>query len=138
MRQSEFKKRYDPDLDMYVMRHVEGEGIGSMLKSVGKKIFGKTGKKLAKKAASSTAKTAATKTGEYAGMKAGEKIVGLLSKDRTTTQPVQMAPNIFSQQAPTTSLTTPKELTREEILQRLNSMAGGKLRKKRFIKSYNI
>ena len=132
MRQSEFKKRYDPDLDMYVMRHVEGEGIGSMLKSVGKKIFGKTGKKLAKKAASSAAKTAATKTGEYAGKKAGEKIVGLLSQNRPNTQPVQMTPNIFSQQIPVQS--APKELTREEVNDRVSQiLAVGRLRRSRFI-----
>ena len=61
MRQCEFKKRCDPDMDMYVTKHIYGEGIGDMLKSVGRKIFGRTGKKLAKKAASSAAKTAATK-----------------------------------------------------------------------------
>ena len=29
MRQCEFKKRYDPDIDMYVTKHIHGEGITS-------------------------------------------------------------------------------------------------------------
>ena len=39
MRQCEFKKRYDPDMDMHVGKHVYGEGIGNIFKSVGKKLF---------------------------------------------------------------------------------------------------
>ena len=47
---------------------------------MGRKIFGKT----AKKVAESATKKAATATGEYAGKKAGDKIVELLSKNKTT------------------------------------------------------
>ena len=98
MRPSEFKIRYDPNLDRYVMKHVHdetiyGEGFSDVVKSVGKKMFGKTAKSIAKTAAKSAATKAATKTGEYAGKKAGDKIVELLSK-KTTTPSVQMEPNI--------------------------------------------
>ena len=82
MRPSEFKIRYDPNLDRYVMKHVHdetvyGEGFSDVVKSVGKKLLGKTAKSIAKTAAKSAATKAATKTGEYAGKKAGDKIVEL-------------------------------------------------------------
>ena len=46
MRPSEFKKRYDPDLDMYVTKHlytgeIYGEGISDVFKAIGKKIVGR-------------------------------------------------------------------------------------------------
>jgi len=41
MRPCEFKKRYDPDLDLYVTKHIHGEGITDVFKAVGKKLFGK-------------------------------------------------------------------------------------------------
>ena len=56
MRQCEFKKRYDPDMDMYLTKHIDGEGITDVFKAVGRKIFGKTVKKAAKSAAKSAAK----------------------------------------------------------------------------------
>ena len=90
MRQCELKKRYDPDLDAYVTKHIYGEGISDVLKSIGRKIFGKTVNKVAKTAA----KKAATTTGEYAGNKAGDKIVELLSKNKTTTPSFSIEPNI--------------------------------------------
>ena len=40
MRQCEFKKRYDPDLHMYVTKHMHGEGMTDVFKAVGKKLFG--------------------------------------------------------------------------------------------------
>ena len=75
MRQSEFKKRLDPELGRFARQHIYGEGITDVFKSVGKKLFGKTMKKAAEKAVTA----AATKTGEYAGKKAGDKIVQMLS-----------------------------------------------------------
>ena len=53
---SEYKKRYDPDTGRYVKKHIysgelHGEGYKmDMLKSLGKKLFGKTTRELAKKA----------------------------------------------------------------------------------------
>ena len=128
MRQCELKKRYDPDLDAYVTKHIYGEGISDVFKSIGRKIFGKTVNKVAKTAA----KKAATATGEYAGNKAGEKIVELLSKNKTTTPSFPVESNI----------STPKELidqevnelTDQEVHDRVNRiLSGGKLRRRNFI-----
>ena len=130
MRQCEFKKRYDADSDMYVTKHIHGEGITDVFKAVGKKIFGKTAKSIAKTAAKSAATTAATKTGEYVGKKAGDKIVKVLSNKNTKTPSVQMEPNISIPP----SLLKPKELTAEEVNQRVNQiLSGGKLRRRNFI-----
>ena len=124
MRQCEFKKRYDPNLDMYVTKHIDGEGITDVFKAVGSKIFGKTAKSIAKTAAKSAAIKAATTTGKYAGKKAGDKIVEILRKKKTTTPSVQIEP----------SLSQPKELTTEEVNERVNQiLSGGKLRRRNFI-----
>ena len=80
MRQSEFKKKYDPDLGRYTRQHIYGEGMMDVFKSFGSKIFGNTMKKAAKTAATKAITTAATKTGEYVGKKAGDKIIEMLSK----------------------------------------------------------
>ena len=123
MRQCELKKRYDPDLDAYVTKHIYGEGISDVFKSIGRKIFGKTVNKVAKTAA----KKAATATGEYAGNKAGDKIVELLSKNKTTTPSFPVESNI----------STPKEsneLTDQEVYDKVNRiLSGGKLRRRNFI-----
>ena len=130
MRQCELKKRYDPDLDMYVTKHIEGEGITDVFKAVGKKLFGKTAKSIAKTAAKSAATKAATKTGEYAGKKAGDKIVELLSRKNTKTPSVQMEPNISIPP----SLSKSNELTTQEVNDRVNQiLSGGKLRRRNFI-----
>ena len=80
MRQSEFKKKPDPELGRYTRQHIYGEGMMDVFKSVGKKIFGKTMKKAAKKGAQKAVTAAATKTGGHVGKKAGDKIVQMLSK----------------------------------------------------------
>ena len=91
MRQSEFKKKLDPELGKYKRQHIYGEGIMDIFNSVGKKIFGQTIKKAAKqgieKAATTAATTAATKTGEHVGKKAGDKIVQMLSKGSSSKKP---------------------------------------------------
>ena len=125
IRQCEFKKRYDPDTDMYLTKHIDGEGITDVLKAVGRKIFGRTAKKAAKSAAKSALKKAATITGEYAGKKAGDKIVELLSKSKTKNPLVQMEPDISI---------PPKQLTAQEVNDRVNQiLSGGKLRRRNFI-----
>ena len=83
MRQSEFKKKYDPELGRYTRQHIYGEGMMDVFKSFGSKIFGKTMKKAAKTAATKAITTAATKTGEHVGKKAGDKIIEMLSKNNT-------------------------------------------------------
>ena len=132
MRQCEFREHYDPNLGMYVKKHIYdedmsdayGKGLSDIFKSVGRKILGRTAKKAAKSAAKSAAKNAATATGEYAGKKAGDKIVELLIKNKTPS--VLMEPNI--------SPSEPKELTDYEINERVNQiLSGGKLRRRKFI-----
>ena len=81
MRQSEFKRRYDPELGRYTRQHIYGEGIMDVFKSFGSKLFGKTMKKAAKKGVEKAVTAAATKTGEHVGKKAGDKIVQMLSKN---------------------------------------------------------
>ena len=119
-RQSELKKRFDPEIGRYVKKNVHtgeihGEGLTDILKSVGSKLFGKTAKEIAKKAATTAATSAATKTGEHLGNKAGDKIVQLLSKK----QPKQQ----------TISEPVDQPLTDFEIAQRVNRLiSGGKIR----------
>ena len=79
-RQSEFKKKLDPELGRYTRQHIYGEGMMDVFKSVGSKLFGKTIKKAAKKGVEKALTSAATKTGEHVGKKAGDKIVQMLSK----------------------------------------------------------
>ena len=48
-RQSELKRRYDPEIGRYVKKNIHtgeihGEGLMDIIKSVGSKLFGKTAK----------------------------------------------------------------------------------------------
>ena len=83
MRQSEFKKRYNPELGRFTRQHIYGEGVMDVFKNIGAKVIGQTLKKAAKTAASKAVTTAATKTGEHVGKKAGDKIIQMLSKSST-------------------------------------------------------
>ena len=83
MRQSEFKKKYDPELGRYTKQHICGQGVMDIFKSFGSKLFGKTMKTAAKTAANKAVTTAVTKTGEHVGKKAGDKIIEMLSKSNT-------------------------------------------------------
>ena len=117
-RQSEFKKRFDPELGRYTRQHIYGEGITDIFKSVGSKLFGKTVKSAAKKGAEKAVTAAATKTGEHVGKKAGDKIVQLLKEKPTKTKKVTFNKNVK---------TTPKKITQQEINQRVNAiLSGGK------------
>ena len=121
MKQSEFKKRYDVKMGRYVKRHIYGEGVADVFKTIGRKLFGKTMKEAVKTATKKAVQKAATKTGEYAGEKAGDKIIQLLSKKNENTK--------------TPAATTPtknpqKELTDYEINERVNQLlSGGQMRK---------
>ena len=120
-RQSELKRRYDPEIGRYVKKHIHsgkihGEGLMDIFKSVGSKLFGKTAKEIAKKAATTAASKAATKTGEHLGNKAGDRIIQLLSKKQPEQQTISKA--------------TERPLTDFEIAQRVNQLiSGGKIRK---------
>ena len=91
MTQSEFKKRYDVKITRYVKKHIYGEGVTDVFKTIGRKLLGKTVKEAAKTATKKAVQKAATKTGEYAGEKAGDKIIQLLSKKNKKT-PVAASP----------------------------------------------
>ena len=75
MKQSEFKKRYDPELGRFTRQHIYGEGVMDVFKNIGSKVFGQTLAKAAKTAATKAVTTAATKTGKHVGEKAGDKII---------------------------------------------------------------
>ena len=75
MRQSEFKKKYDPDTGRYLRKHIYGEGIMDSIKSfIGKK---PTKKKVTFPPPKPTPTT--TKN-------AGDKIVKMLSGEKTPSQ----------------------------------------------------
>ena len=120
-RQSELKRRYDPEIGRYVKKHIHsgeihGEGLMDIFKSVGSKLFGKTAKEIAKKAATTAATKAATKTGEHLGNKAGDRIIQLLSKKQPQQQTISKAAE--------------RPMTDFEIAQRVNQLiSGGKIRK---------
>ena len=119
MRQSEFKRRYDVKTGRYVKKHIYGEGVTDVFKTIGRKLFGRTMKKAAKTATTK----AIQKTGEYAGEKAGDKIIQLLSKKKT---PVAASP------VETTPIKNPqsRELSDYEINERVNQLlSGGQVRR---------
>ena len=125
MRQSEFKMKFDPELGIFTRKHIYGEGITDVFKSVGKKIFGQTMKKAAKKGVEKAVTSAATKTGEHVGKKAGDKIVQLLSKGRD-------APK--NPPAKKVKTTPNKTMTQKEIDQMLNNLlSGGSTLKRKII-----
>ena len=125
MKQSEFKKRYDVTMGRYVKRHIYGEGVTDVFKTIGRKLFGKTVKEAAKTATKKAVQKAATKTGEYAGEKAGDKIVQLLSK-KNKKAPIAASPVAASP----TKKPQSRELTDYEINERVNQLlSGGQMRR---------
>ena len=125
-RQSEYKKRLDPELGRYTRQHIYGEGITDVFKSIGSKIFGKTMKKAAKKGVEKALTSAATKTGEYAGKKAGDKIVQMLSKGKAAPGGKQSPLNPPSKKV--TFKPVSKKNTRQDINRRVNTiLSGGKI-----------
>ena len=130
MRQSEFKKKFDPELGRFTIQHiygeggVEGGGIKDVFKSIGSKLFGQTVKSAVKKGAKKAVTAAATKTGEHAGKKAGDKIVQLLSGGVAPPE-TPLLGGLHPPRNPPA-----KKLTQKEINQRVNSiLSGGKIRR---------
>ena len=135
MRQSEFKKKLDPELGRYTRQHIwsgersiYGEGITDVFKSFGKKIFGQTIKKAAKKGVEKAVSTAATKTGEHVGKKAGDKIVQLLSKGRDAPKNPPAKKVTFNKNVGVVS--------QQEIDQMLNNLLSGGSTRKRKLYNY--
>ena len=118
-RQSEFKKKLDPELGRYTRQHIYGEGMMDVFKSVGSKLFGKTMKKAAKKGAEKAVTEAATETGEHVGKKAGDKIVQMLSKSNNKPK-VTFNKNVET-------IPSEKELNQSLI----NLLSGGSTRKRK-------
>ena len=125
-RQSEFKKRFDPELGKYTRQHIYGEGITDVFKSVGSKLFGKTMKRAAKKGVEKAVTAAATKTGEHVGKKAGDKIVQMLSNGRVAPPRNPPAKKVtFNKNA---KIIPNKKISQQEINQRVNAiLSGGKI-----------
>ena len=133
MRQSELKKKYDPELGRFTRQHIYGEGVMvDVFKNIGSKLFGKTMKKAAKIVATKAVTTAATKTGEHVGKKAGDKIIQTLSKnstpkkvtfDEAVTNAIKPGEEIFQI---LTKSSTPRKVnpsqrvTQQDVNQRLN------------------
>ena len=123
-RQSEFKKRFDPEMGKYTRQHIYGEGLTDVFKSVGSKLFGKTVKSAAKKGVEKALTTAATKTGEHAGKKAGDKIVSMLTKGASPKKPTVKKVNFNKNN----EIIPNKKMTKQEINARVNSiLSGGKI-----------
>ena len=87
MKQSELKKRYDPELGRFTRQHIYGEGVMDVFKNIGAKLIGQTLKKAAKTAATKAFTTAATKTGEHVGENAGDKIIKFLTRKKRKNAP---------------------------------------------------
>ena len=127
MRQSEFKRRFDPEMGRYVRKNIYDESVvgGNIFTSIASKLFGKTTRELAKKGVKTAATKAVTKTGEHIGNKAGDKIVQLLSKK----QPSILSPTSVSTQPKVT-----KQLSDMEIADRVNQIiSGGKIRRRKIV-----
>ena len=121
MKQSEFKKRYDPELGRFTRQHICGEGVMDVFKNIGTKVIGQTLKKAAKTAATKAVTTAATKTGEHVGEKAGDKIIKFLSRKKRTHPPKQVTFDepITQAKVDTIAKTTTKPMTQQDRYQRL-------------------
>lgn len=119
MRQSEYKKRYDPEAGQYVKEPIYGERIFYSIKSVERKISGKTAEKASSKAV--------FKMSEHAGEKAEDNIIEFLHKRKQYKTPsMPTLPTIEEN----------KPLTDHEISERVNQLlSGGKLRRVKFIQS---
>ena len=124
-RQSEYKKRFDPELGRFTKQHVYGEGITDVLRSFGSKLFGNTVKSAAKKGAKKAVTAAATKTGEYAGKKAGDKIVQMLSKGGV---PPPKTPLLKNPPVKKVTFKPVPKNTQQDINRRVNAiLSGGKI-----------
>ena len=130
MRQSEFKRRFDPEIGRYVRKNICDESIigGNILQSITSKLFGKTTKELAKKGVKTAATKAATKTGEHIGNKAADALIKKLTPNRRSGEKkVQLLsekqPEIIS---PTNmSKNSAKQLSDIEIADRVNRIISG-------------
>ena len=104
LRQSEFKKKYDPDTGKYTRKHIYGEGIMDSVKS----FIGKKPTKKVQFAAPPPKPTPASTT-----KRAGDKIVKMLSGENTPSRK-----------------TNKRQMTQQEINNRVLQIMSGSGRKK--------
>ena len=121
MKQSEFKKRYDPDLGRFTRQHIYGEGVMDVFKNIGAKVFGQTLAKAVKTAANKAITTAATKTGEHIGEKGGDKLFKFLTRKKRTHAPKQVTFDepITQAKVDTKAKTITKPMTQQDRYQQL-------------------
>ena len=125
MNRFEYKKRFDLEMGMYVKKHIYGEGLMDIFKLLGRKLLNKTVKEGIKKGSEKAIASAVEKSGNYAAKRAGDKIVQLLSKNKSTPSIVKNADSVMKEIAP---------LSQYEIDERVNRiLSGGKLRKMSFM-----
>ena len=122
MNRFEYKKKFDPEMGMYVKKHIYGEGLMDIFKLLGSKAIKETVKSGVKKGSEAAIKSAVEKSGNYAAKKAGDKIVQLLSKNKSAPVVVKNANTVMKEMAP---------LSQYEVNERVNQiLSGGKLRRK--------
>ena len=100
MRQSEFKRKYDPEMGKYTKQHIWGEGIMDSVKSFFKKPTSKP------KPPPKPPKKVTFEPSSFADKKAGDKIVKILSRENP----------------PTTKKTSRKKMTEKEYNQYLENL----------------
>lgn len=98
MRQSQFKRKYDPEMGKYTKQHIYGEGIMDSVKSFLKKP--------ASKSSMRKPPPQPPKKVTFADKKAGDKIVKMLSRENP----------------PTTKKTSHKKMTEKEYNQYLENL----------------
>ena len=93
MRQSEFKKKYDPDTRKYLRQHIYGEGIIDSVKSF-------LGKKPTKKQVKFTVTPPPKPNPDSVTKNAGDKIVKMLSSENPSSRKKnkQQAPKMSQQE----------------------------------------
>ena len=79
MRQSEFKRKYDPEMGKYTKQHIWGEGIMDSVKSFFKKPTPKP------KPPPTPPKKVSFEPSSFADKKAGDKIVKIFSRESVPT-----------------------------------------------------
>ena len=100
MRQSEFKRKYDPEMGKYTKQHIYGEGIMDSVKSFFKKPTPKP------KPPPKPTKKVTFEPSSFADKKAGDKIVKILSRENP----------------PTTKKTSRRKMTEKEYNQYLENL----------------
>ena len=100
MRQSEFKRKYNPEIGKYTKQHIWGEGIMDSVKSFFKKPTPKP------KPPPKPPKKVAFDPSSFADKKAGDKIVKILSRESV----------------PTTKKTSRRKMTEKEYNQYLENL----------------